>query len=84
LYVKSPPPPTLRRAVYLGQYYDTPVLIIISQARKCIFVVIFIHASLRLRNVRNKLVNKMEVISLKRTPMGIFLEALGMEQELLS
>ncbi|XP_069693015.1 PRA1 family protein 3 isoform X1 [Periplaneta americana] len=39
-------------------------------------VVSFIHASMRLRNVKNKLVNKMEVIGLKKTPMGLFLEAL--------
>jgi hypothetical protein len=49
-----------------------------------VFIVTFIHASMRLRNVRNKLVNKMEVIGLKRTPMGLFLEAMGMEQEVLS
>ncbi|XP_069693017.1 PRA1 family protein 3 isoform X3 [Periplaneta americana] len=47
-------------------------------------VVSFIHASMRLRNVKNKLVNKMEVIGLKKTPMGLFLEALGMEPEVLS
>jgi hypothetical protein len=39
---------------------------------------------MRLRNVKNKIVNKMEVIGLKKTPMGLFLEALGMEQEVLS
>ena len=44
--------------------------------------VIFIHASLRLRNLKNKLVNKIEGIGLKRTPMGVFLEQLGMEQDL--
>ena len=57
---------------------------IISKLCTFIFTVSFIHASMRLRNVKNKLVNKMEVIGLKRTPMGLFLEALGMEQELLS
>ncbi|XP_033214127.1 PRA1 family protein 3 isoform X2 [Belonocnema kinseyi] len=40
------------------------------------FSVIFIHASLRLRNIKNKLVNKIEGIGLRRTPMGIFLEQL--------
>lgn len=48
------------------------------------FIVTFIHSSMRLRNVKNKLVNKMEVIGLKRTPMGLFLDAMGMDQELLS
>ncbi|XP_014478633.1 PREDICTED: PRA1 family protein 3 isoform X2 [Dinoponera quadriceps] len=40
------------------------------------FCVTFVHASLRLRNMKNKLVNKIEGIGLKRTPMGIFLEHL--------
>lgn len=48
------------------------------------FIVTFVHASLRLRNLRNKLVNKIEGIGLKRTPMGLFLEHLGMEQELFA
>ncbi|KAK2588127.1 hypothetical protein KPH14_004180 [Odynerus spinipes] len=38
------------------------------------FSVIFIHASLRLRNIKNKIANKIE--GLTRTPMGIFLEHL--------
>ncbi|RVE68973.1 hypothetical protein OJAV_G00073200 [Oryzias javanicus] len=42
---------------------------------------IFIHASVRLRNLKNKLENKLESIGLKRTPMGLLLEALGQEQE---
>lgn len=46
--------------------------------------VTFVHASMRLRNIKNKLVNKMETISLKKTPMGVFLESIGMEQGLLS
>ncbi|XP_035742743.1 PRA1 family protein 3-like [Vespa mandarinia] len=40
------------------------------------FAVIFVHASLRLRNIKNKLANKIEGIGLARTPMGIFLEHL--------
>jgi hypothetical protein len=49
-----------------------------------VFIVTFIHASLRLRNVKNKIVNKMEGIGLKRTPMGLFVEAMGMEEEVFS
>lgn len=46
--------------------------------------VIFVHASLRLRSLRNKLSNKMEKIGLKKlTPMGIILDSLGIEAELL-
>lgn len=48
------------------------------------FVVMFIHASLRLRNLKNKLENKMEVIGLKRTPMGIVLDALEQQEENIS
>ncbi|KAF2883895.1 hypothetical protein ILUMI_22280 [Ignelater luminosus] len=44
--------------------------------------VTFIHASLRLRNLKNKITNRVETLGLKRTPMGIFLEELGLEQEI--
>lgn len=43
----------------------------------------FIHASLRLRNIMNKLSNIERVVS-NRTPMGVFLESLGMEPEIFS
>ena len=43
--------------------------------------VILIHASLRMRSIKNKITNKMEYVGLKRTPMGIILEGLGQEQE---
>ena len=46
--------------------------------------VMFIHASLRLRNLKNKLENKMEGIGLKRTPMGIVLDALEQQEESIS
>lgn len=46
--------------------------------------VMFIHASLRLRNLKNKLENKMEGIGLKRTPMGIVLDALEQQEENVS
>ncbi|XP_035826296.1 PRA1 family protein 3-like [Aplysia californica] len=44
-------------------------------------LLMLIHASLRLRNIKNKLANKMEYVGLKRTPMGLILEGLGQEQE---
>ncbi|MGH0191248.1 UNVERIFIED_CONTAM: hypothetical protein FKN15_058593 [Acipenser sinensis] len=44
-------------------------------------LMILLHASLRLRNLKNKLENRIESIGLKRTPMGLLLEALGQEQE---
>uniref|UniRef100_A0A3B5KCU1 PRA1 family protein n=1 Tax=Takifugu rubripes TaxID=31033 RepID=A0A3B5KCU1_TAKRU len=42
---------------------------------------IFAHASFRLRNMKNKLENKIEGAGLKRSPMGILLEALGQHEE---
>ncbi|XP_017336097.1 ADP-ribosylation factor-like 6 interacting protein 5a [Ictalurus punctatus] len=47
-------------------------------------ILIFVHASLRLRNMKNKLENKMETAGLKKSPMGILLEALGQQEENLS
>ncbi|KAE8612548.1 hypothetical protein XENTR_v10012889 [Xenopus tropicalis] len=44
-------------------------------------LLMFIHASLRLRNLKNKVENKMEGIGLKKTPMGIVLEALEQQEE---
>lgn len=39
------------------------------------------HASFRLRNMKNKLENKIEGVRLKRSPMGILLVALGQQEE---
>uniref|UniRef100_A0A0E9X5V7 Uncharacterized protein n=1 Tax=Anguilla anguilla TaxID=7936 RepID=A0A0E9X5V7_ANGAN len=39
------------------------------------------HASTRLRNLKNKLENKIEGVGLKKTPMGIIMEALGQQEE---
>uniref|UniRef100_UPI00398E98CD PRA1 family protein 3-like n=1 Tax=Pristiophorus japonicus TaxID=55135 RepID=UPI00398E98CD len=47
-------------------------------------LLMFVHSSLRLRNLKNKIENKMEEIGLKKSPMGIFLNALGQEQEHIS
>ncbi|KAG7171625.1 PRA1 family protein 3-like [Homarus americanus] len=46
-------------------------------------MVIFAHASMRLRNLKNKLMNKVEYLGFKRTPMGVILDALGLEQDFL-
>uniref|UniRef100_A0A4W5LMP8 PRA1 family protein n=1 Tax=Hucho hucho TaxID=62062 RepID=A0A4W5LMP8_9TELE len=46
-------------------------------------LLIFAHASLRLRNMKNKLENKIEGAVLKKSPMGILLEALGQQEESL-
>ncbi|XP_030633302.1 ADP-ribosylation factor-like 6 interacting protein 5a [Chanos chanos] len=47
-------------------------------------VLIFAHASLRLRNMKNKLENKIEGAGLKKSPMGLILEALGQQEENLN
>ncbi|WAR24986.1 PRAF2-like protein [Mya arenaria] len=44
-------------------------------------MLILMHASLRMRNIKNKVTNRLETVGLKRTPMGIILEGLGQEQE---
>ncbi|XP_043278789.1 PRA1 family protein 3 [Venturia canescens] len=40
------------------------------------FCVTFIHSSLRLRHLKNKVVNKIESLGVKRSPMGVLLEYL--------
>ncbi|KAM6927891.1 ADP-ribosylation factor-like 6 interacting protein 5a [Xenentodon cancila] len=42
---------------------------------------VFAHASFRLRNMKNKLENKIECAGLKRSPMGIILEFLFQQEE---
>lgn len=44
-------------------------------------VVILIHASLRLRNMKNRLENKIEGVGLKKTPMGIIMDLLDQQEE---
>ncbi|XP_017770492.1 PREDICTED: PRA1 family protein 3 [Nicrophorus vespilloides] len=39
----------------------------------------FIHASLRMRNIKNKIVNKTVAFKNSQTPMGIFLRDMGIE-----
>ncbi|XP_070594293.1 PRA1 family protein 3 [Erythrolamprus reginae] len=44
----------------------------------------FLHASFRLRNLKNKMENKIENIGLKKTPMGIILDLLEQQEETIS
>ncbi|GAA6095163.1 ADP-ribosylation factor-like 6 interacting protein 5b, partial [Tachysurus ichikawai] len=44
-------------------------------------LLILIHASLRLRSIKNKLENKMEGAGLKKTPMGVILDLLDQQEE---
>ncbi|KRT80559.1 hypothetical protein AMK59_7071 [Oryctes borbonicus] len=43
--------------------------------------VIFIHASLRLRNFKNKLANQVEMLEIRVTPMGLILKQFGLQTE---
>ncbi|XP_054639542.1 PRA1 family protein 3-like [Dunckerocampus dactyliophorus] len=42
---------------------------------------ILAHSSFRLRNMKNKLENKIECAGLKKSPMGILLETLGQQED---
>ncbi|XP_002130853.2 PRA1 family protein 2-like [Ciona intestinalis] len=42
-------------------------------------LLILLHASFRMRNLRNKVQNKVEAVGLKRTPMGVIMRALDQE-----
>ncbi|KAK2851702.1 hypothetical protein Q5P01_007978 [Channa striata] len=44
-------------------------------------LLILIHASLRLRNMKNRLENKIEGVGLKKTPMGVILDLLDQQEE---
>jgi hypothetical protein len=41
-------------------------------------LVIILHATLRKRNLANKVANKIDLVGLQETPMGVFLSALGL------
>ncbi|MEQ2310073.1 PRA1 protein 3 [Ameca splendens] len=44
-------------------------------------LLILIHASLRLRNMKNRLENKIEGVGLKKTPMGMLMDLLDQQEE---
>jgi len=47
------------------------------------FIFMVIHASLRLRGIKNKVTNVAETLGMgKKTPMGIFLDEFGIEPEI--
>jgi len=66
---------------YLVYKLGSIAVILLGIALPVTFVLV--HASLRLRNVKNKLVNVSEAMGLsKQTPMAIFLRELGIESEI--
>ncbi|XP_010873776.1 PRA1 family protein 3 [Esox lucius] len=44
-------------------------------------LLILVHASLRLRNMKNRLENKIEGVGMKKSPMGIVLDLLDQQEE---
>ncbi|KAM3871939.1 PRA1 family protein 3-like [Diretmus argenteus] len=44
-------------------------------------LLVLIHASLRLRNMKNRLENKIEGVGLKKSPMGIIMDLLDQQEE---
>ncbi|KAL8164258.1 UNVERIFIED_CONTAM: PRA1 protein 2 [Gekko kuhli] len=69
----------LGSAYFLVSLFDGSAAFLVFLALP--IALVLLHASLRLRNLKNKIENKIESIGLKRTPMGLLLEALGQEQE---
>lgn len=62
---------------YLILYLFDAVLIVMF-AILLPFSLTFVHASLRLRNIKNKITNTIEIVGVKQSPMGQFLEAMGL------
>lgn len=60
---------------YFSDWIICVVMVLFSSA------VILIHASLRLRNMKNRLENKIEGVGLKKTPMGVILDLLDQQEE---
>ncbi|KAK8397983.1 hypothetical protein O3P69_003704 [Scylla paramamosain] len=71
-------------AVVLGAYFVVYLLgsvVVFLMGILLPITVIFLHASMRLRNLKNKLMNKVEYLGMKKTPMGVILDTLGLEQD---
>ncbi|KAI5174376.1 PRA1 family protein 3 [Manis pentadactyla] len=85
--VKKQYPATFVTAVMLASYF---LISMFGGVMVFVFgitfplLLMFVHASLRLRNLKNKVENKMEVMGLKKTPMGIVLDALEQQEENIS
>ncbi|XP_022258369.1 PRA1 family protein 3-like [Limulus polyphemus] len=69
----------LLRGYFIVYMFGTVIIFLFGITLPLLLIII--HASLRLRNFKNKLTNRIETVGLRRTPMGIFLEALGQEPE---
>ncbi|KAL1373369.1 hypothetical protein pipiens_018699 [Culex pipiens pipiens] len=58
--------------------FDAVLIVTVCRAAANFVVMAFVHASLRLRNMKNKITNAIEVVGVKQSPMGQFLEAMGL------
>ncbi|XP_071960284.1 PRA1 family protein 3-like [Antedon mediterranea] len=66
--------------IYFCMYVYGAVLVFIIGILLPI-AIMFIHASMRMRNLKNKMGKKLESLGLKRTPMGMLLFELGLEEQ---
>lgn len=58
--------------------YMLDALFVVAFSLLLPFALTFVHSSLRLRNLSNKLTNTLEIVGIKHSPMGKFLEELGL------
>ncbi|KRX89108.1 PRA1 family protein 2, partial [Trichinella pseudospiralis] len=65
----------------LFQMFDAVMFAVFSLLMPVLLI--FLHASCRLRNVRNKIENKIEALGMKKSPMGHMLEICGFHLDLL-
>ena len=63
------------------QYIRILYCIVTSANVTCCAAVILIHGSLRLRNMKNRMENKIEGVGLKKSPMGVILDLLDQQEE---
>lgn len=74
-------------AVVIGGVISVSTLLMYALGSILVFVFgialplfcILLHASLRMRNLKNKMNNKVESVGLKKTPMGILMKAMDQE-----
>uniref|UniRef100_UPI00359024BD PRA1 family protein 3-like n=1 Tax=Myxine glutinosa TaxID=7769 RepID=UPI00359024BD len=69
---------TAAATVLFIHYFLSGILFFLCAVILSVLVVI-LHASLRLRNIKNKLSNRIEEAGLKQTPMGVLLSSFGQE-----
>ncbi|CAG2121103.1 unnamed protein product [Medioppia subpectinata] len=61
-------------------YLFSSVLVFLIGILLPLFLVL-LHASLRTRNLKNKITNTMETVGITKTPMGLLLDSFGSDPE---